>query len=275
MAQPGGFVFPIRVSREDFEEAISGFIQQTEMLCEEALELAGVQASTLEGVLLAGGSTRIPCVRESVQRVFGREPDTSINPDEVVALGAAVQAALRCDPASLTTLQREALQGVELREKLTRSYGIVEVDSSGPDGEQREVNRVIIPLGTNLPCSVTRSYYTTEPNQRTFSVTLTECHELEQRDLQFATVVGKVLLELPPGRPAGQRIDVTYSIGENGVLHAEYTDVASGKISAVALPFVMPAGVPVGTELWTQWAIQDAAAIKGVALSNAVLGLTR
>ncbi|MBT5226314.1 MAG: Hsp70 family protein, partial [Proteobacteria bacterium] len=91
----------IEVRREEFEDAISHLVAQTEMLCEATIEEAGVEVSDIRGVFLAGGSTRIPAVQESIKRVFGQEPISTVNVDEVVALGAALYAAYKSDGQDL------------------------------------------------------------------------------------------------------------------------------------------------------------------------------
>ena len=85
----------IDVSRDEFEESISSLVTQAEMLCEATLDEADISASDVRAVLLAGGSTRIPLVKESIKRVFSKEPVSSVNVDEVVALGAALYAAYK------------------------------------------------------------------------------------------------------------------------------------------------------------------------------------
>ena len=99
LAKVGRQAFEIR--REEFEDAISPSVAQTEMLCELAMEEAGVEPSDIKGVFLAGGSTRIPIIRASVERVFKQEPVSTVNVDEVVALGAALYAASKRRQGSL------------------------------------------------------------------------------------------------------------------------------------------------------------------------------
>ncbi len=225
----------VNVTRQEFEEAIASRVQQAEMLCEAILDEAGVTPSQLDGILLAGGSTRIPCIRESIKRVFGREPDTSVNPDEVVALGAAVYSALKTDESSMTALQRRAIGGVALKEICGHYFGTIALSIPDEGRGPEEENCVLITKDTHVPCAITQSYFTVSQGQTRVLCRITECDRADEKDPQFVTMLASGELELPAGRPAGQEIEVTYSIDENMKMHCEYKDVASGKVHQLDL----------------------------------------
>ena len=106
----------ITVTRDDFDAAIANHIAQAEMLCESALDDAGVTADGVDAVFLAGGSTRIPAVHDSVRRVFKQDPVATANVDEVVALGAALYAAYRSDRSTLSAVQRRSVERIRISE---------------------------------------------------------------------------------------------------------------------------------------------------------------
>lgn len=223
------------VSRDEFETAISPLIQQAEMLCESVLESVGLTASQLDGVLLAGGSTRVPCVRQSVERVFGRVPDVTMNPDECVALGAAVYSALKADRERMSALQKRAIKDVSLAEICGHNFGTIALSERTDGRDPVEENCILIAKDRIVPCSVSREYYTVEHGQTSVLCRLTECDNAEERDPRFVSILGSAHLTLPPNRPAGQKVEVTYSIDENLKLHCQYRDIASGEVESIDL----------------------------------------
>ena len=100
----------IKVTREEFEQEISSLVAQTEMLCESIIDEAGITVSDIQEVLLAGGSTRMPVVLESIRRVFKKDPVASVNVDEVVALGASLYAAYKGDQSKLSKTQQNSIK---------------------------------------------------------------------------------------------------------------------------------------------------------------------
>ena len=217
----------ITVTRQEFEEAISSYVTQTELLCESTIEEAGLKVSDIRGVLCAGGSTRVPVVRESIKRVFGKEPICSVNVDEVVALGAAVYAAHRGDQTKLSNAQKERIGGLNLSECTGRYYGTI-ILTRDESGQQQRVNSILIEKNAKIPGSVTKTYYTVYDNQTTVDCTVTEC-ATNETDPQFVTIEGNASLELPQGRPAGQAIDVTFSYHDNQTMQCFFIDVETKK----------------------------------------------
>ena len=214
----------IDITRQEFEEAISSLVTQAEMLCESTIEEAGLKVSDIGEVLCAGGSTRVPMVRESIKRMFGREPICSVNVDEVVALGAALYAAYKGDRSKLSDAQKERIDRLNVAECANKYYGTIAL---GRDmaGQPREVNSILIEKNSKIPCSVTESYSTVSENQTTVDCSVTECSDNET-DLRFVTVLNEEAhLDLPPGRPAGQEIKVTFSYDANQIMRCSFVDV--------------------------------------------------
>lgn len=223
----------ISVTREEFEEAISGLIAQTELLCETALAEAGLTPADVKEIFLAGGSSRIPLVKTTVSKFFGREALMSGNPDEAIALGAAIYAGFKADKKHLNPLQSQAVSGISFQEIAPAYFGILTVDSNKKAmGITAHQNSVIIEKNAKIPCSKTESFYTVADNQTSVNCTITQAPTPEV-DPRFVRVIWKGSLDLPPGRQAGQEISVTYSYSENGTMHAEFLDVASSKKTEV------------------------------------------
>lgn len=218
----------LEVSRNEFEDAISSLIAQTEMLCEEAVEEAGVDLSEIKEVLLAGGSTRIPAVQKSIKSVFGKDPISTGNVDEVVALGAALYAAYKGDQSILSEVQKQSVGSIKVSERTSKYFGTISFGFDEERGQGGLRNSIIINKGNPIPCSVTESFYTVRDGQTSVQCQLTES-SMPEKDPQFVKVIWEGSLELPPNRPQGQEIKITYSYDENQMLHCVYEDVASGK----------------------------------------------
>ena len=225
----------VSVSRGEFEESISTHIAQIEMLCETAIEEAGISIGEIEEVILAGGSTRIPAVQKSVERVFGKKPISFGNPDEIVALGAAVYAALKADPGNLNPLQRNAVAGVKISEVASKYFGTISVGLNQAKQSEELQNSIVIEKGTKIPCSVTKTFYTISEGQTAVNCTVTEGNTPET-DPRFVRVVWKGELgPLPSGRPENQPVEVTFAYTENQVMECSFLDVESGKRAMVEL----------------------------------------
>jgi len=225
----------IEVTRTEFEAAISSYIAQTELLCETALEDAGIDASDIRELFLVGGSTRIPCVVSSASRVFAREPVVGANVDEVVALGAALYAAFRTDHNGLSAIQRKSVAGVQVQERTSKCFGTLALtDEEGGIGTKKQINSIVIPKGEPIPCERTELYQTVADGQTEVSCSVTESAAPET-DPRFVKIIWNGDLDLPPGRPAGQEIAVTYSYDENQIMKCSFQDVATGKTKEVDL----------------------------------------
>lgn len=223
----------ITVSREEFEEAISGLIAQTELLCETAMAEAGLNPSDIKEIFLAGGSSRIPLVKTTASKFFGREALMSGNPDEAIALGAAIYAGFKADKQHLNPLQTQAVSGIAFQEIAPAYFGTLTIDSEKKAiGIAARRNNVIIEKNAKIPCSKTESFYTVSDNQTAVNCTITQA-PTNEIDPRFVRVIWEGSLELPAGRPAGQEISVTYSYSENGTMSAVFLDVASSKKTEV------------------------------------------
>lgn len=197
------------ISRERFEAAISGFISQTEMLMEKALDDAKLKKSQIDKVILVGGSTRVPAVRKSIETFIGKEPESVGNVDEAVALGAAIVAAMKNEGDAVS----EAT-GIAVVDVCNKYFGTICLDTNS----REEVNSIILQKDTPIPCKNTETYRTIIDNQRRVDCRITECDEAYE-DPALTTVIGTIPIALPSGLPEGAPLKFTYAYDKSQILH--------------------------------------------------------
>jgi len=208
---PGGKRYQREVTREMFERLIQPVIDRTVGPTKQALKDAGLKPSQIDEVVLVGGSTRIPKVRELVQGLFGRTPHTDLNPDEVVALGAAVQANILGGGSDVT---KEML----LLDVTPLSLGI-EVAGGVTDK--------IILRNSTIPASATQYYTTQVEGQTNVAIHVLQGERELARDCRS---LARFDLKGVPPMPAGMpRIEVKFLIDANGILHVSAREQRSGK----------------------------------------------
>ncbi|MFY9912987.1 MAG: Fe-S protein assembly chaperone HscA [Candidatus Sulfotelmatobacter sp.] len=208
---PGGQHYLREISREQFEELIQPIIDRTVGPCKQALKDAGLKPEQIDEVVLVGGSTRIPMVRALVKELFQREPHIDLNPDEVVALGAAVQAHILGGGS-------EATENMLLLDVTPLSLGI-EVAGGVTDK--------IILRNSTIPASATQFYTTQVDGQANVAIHVLQgerelakdCRSLARFDLKG----------IPPMAAGMARIEVKFLIDANGILHVSAREQRSGK----------------------------------------------
>ncbi len=208
----------IDLTRDGFEKIIRHMLTRTVMLVEQALDSANLKASDIDHVVLVGGSTRIPKVVSVIEKMFGKTPKSCGNVDECVALGAALF----------------AKKSARIQEVCNASYGTVAMVYNAATGEEKMMNSIVIPKNTPIPCSHTQVYQTSENNERVIEVDITQG---EDEDTRFVDIIGRITLEVPPNRPKGCEIAVTFSYDENQRVRALVVDKLSGRRSEVAVSY--------------------------------------
>ena len=224
----------IEVTQEEFEQAISVLIAQSEMTCENVLDEAELSVTDINDVILVGGSTRMPCVRSSVEKIFKKTPKTFGNPDEAVALGAALFVAYKADPSQLTAMQRQAISKVNIADVTTKFFGTTVLTLDESTGSHEKRNDTLIKKGEQLPCSITKDYMTAADGQTYIQCEVNESN-VEESDLDFVKQIWQGSLELPGGRPAGQKIQVSFAYDENQTMKCSFLDVSSNKKAEIDL----------------------------------------
>lgn len=217
----------ITLTRAKFESATATLMSKADLLVDSTLDEAGLKPAEITNVYLVGGSTRMPMVAAHLERIFGKAPVCHVNPDEVVALGAAQYALLNADAKMLTDAQGGARAGMKLREVANHFFGTISL-AHGLAGRQRLENSIIIEKNSALPCSKTESYYTVKAGQTTVDISVTQSATREL-DPDFVRMIWEGSLgPLPDGRPANMEIRVTYAYDVNQIMHCVFEDVASG-----------------------------------------------
>jgi molecular chaperone DnaK len=208
---PDGRQYQREITREQFEQLIQPIIDRTVGPCKQALKDAGLKPEQIDEVVLVGGSTRIPKVRILVEELFKRKPHTDLNPDEVVALGAAVQ-------AHILSGGSEATENMLLLDVTPLSLGI-EVAGGVTDK--------IILRNSTIPASATQHYTTQVDGQANVAIHVLQGERELAKDCRS---LARFELKGVPPMPAGiPRLEVKFLIDANGILHVSAREQRSGK----------------------------------------------
>lgn len=204
----------LKLTKAAFEGLVENLVQRTRTPCEAAMKDAGVALSEIDEVVLVGGQTRMPRIREFVKDVFGKEPNMSVNPDEVVAMGAAIQAGV---------LQGD-VKDVLLLDVTPLSLGIETLGG---------VFTRLIDRNTTIPTKKSQVFSTADDNQS--AVTISVCQG-EREMAADNKNLGQFNLEGIPPAPRGvPQIEVTFDIDANGLVNVSAADKATGKEQAIRI----------------------------------------
>ncbi|WP_373492359.1 molecular chaperone DnaK [Parasphingorhabdus sp.] len=196
------------ISRSDLEKLVGDLVKRTLDPCKKALKDAGVEAKDIDDVVMVGGMTRMPMVRETVQKFFGREPHIGVNPDEVVAMGAAIQAGV---------LQGD-VKDVLLLDVTPLSLGIETLGG---------VFTRMIDRNTTIPTKKSQVYSTADDNQGAVTIRVFQGEREMAADNKM---LGQFDLVGIPSAPRGvPQIDVTFDIDANGIVNVSAKDKGTGK----------------------------------------------
>lgn len=201
------FVGSMDLTRSDLEKIARPWISRTRPHCLRALADAAVTPAQLDAVIVVGGSTRMPLVREYVREIFQREPDTSQNPDEAIALGATIQAGILSGH----------LQQVLLLDVTPLSLGI---ETFGG------LMNIIIPRNTTIPAKAGEMFTNAVANQDTMLIRILQGErELAKDNWEL----GRIEVPFPPGAKGSARVGVQFSLDANGILNVLARDTATGR----------------------------------------------
>jgi molecular chaperone DnaK len=206
--------FEHKLTRAKLEQLVSELIDKTAVPCEKALKDAGLKASDIDAVVLVGGMTRMPAVQDKVKSIFGKDPMKGVNPDEVVAVGAAIQAGV---------LQGD-VKDVLLLDVTPLSLGIETMGG---------VMTKLIERNTTVPTSKSEVFSTAADNQPQVEVHVLQGERGMSADNKS---LGRFILDGIPPAPRGvPQIEVTFNIDANGILNVTAKDKGSGKEQSITI----------------------------------------
>ncbi|MBP2001503.1 molecular chaperone HscC [Paenibacillus shirakamiensis] len=216
--QLGEHMYDLTLNRDLFEKVVNPLVLRLRQPIERALRDASLRAHDLDAIILIGGATRMPLIKSMISKMFGRLPYTHIHPDETVALGTAIQVALKQRDISLREVILTDVCPYTLGIETTKAYGQKQYDSGHFSP--------IIERNTPIPVSRVERYCTIHPNQRHIQVAI---FQGESRRVENTIRLGEVQHPIPPG-PAGQEaIDVRFTYDINGMLEVEITTISTGQ----------------------------------------------
>ncbi|WP_026463230.1 molecular chaperone DnaK [Adhaeribacter aquaticus] len=197
-----------KLSRAKFEQLADDLVRRSMEPCRKALQDAGLSASDIDEVILVGGSTRIPRIQEEVEKFFGKKPSKGVNPDEVVAIGAAIQGGV------LTGEVKDVL----LLDVTPLSLGIETMGG---------VMTKLIESNTTIPSKKSETFSTASDNQPSVEIHVLQGERPMARDNR---TIGRFhLSDIPPAPRGVPQIEVTFDIDANGILHVSAKDKGTGK----------------------------------------------
>ncbi|MGQ0637026.1 MAG: Hsp70 family protein [Planctomycetaceae bacterium] len=218
----------VAVTRGDFQRMTADLLQRTRDTTELVLQQSGVEIGQLDEVVLVGGSTHMPAVFDMLKEVSGRNPSRELNPDEAVAQGAALHAAIleareTGGASRMAQAVIKRLRSVTATDVNSHSLGVEITDAR----DRHKTNHIMIPRNTPIPYMISQKFTTTAQNQQRIRVRVVQG---EVPDISACAVIGDfTITDLPANLPAGAPVDVTYSYEANGRIKVSARELTGGR----------------------------------------------
>lgn len=229
----GGKRTKFELTRQEFSDAIAFHIENMRMTMMVILEENNLKPSDVDEILMVGGSSRIPAVLDMVTSYFGKQPNTSVHPDEAVARGAALFASQIMAAENSSAIAPQVRNTIErlpsVRDIVPHSIGTTVLWD-----DDTEHNSIILERGSKLDTPVKKTYKTVEDGQ---TVVRIDINEGEGDELEYVQSIGGFDLTLPEPRPAGSPIDVEITLDKSGVIRVIAIDLKSGQEKTITIDY--------------------------------------
>ncbi|OTX50893.1 molecular chaperone HscC [Bacillus thuringiensis] len=206
------------INRGEFEKIVTPLLLRLRYPIERALRDASLNPNDLDAVILIGGATRMPLVKSVISKMFGRMPYANINPDETVALGAAIQVALK--------ERNKALEEVILTDVCPYSLGTSVVQEFGDGKSESGYFFPIIERNTPIPVSKVERLYTVKDRQQFITI---DVYQGENRRVVNNLKLGELKIKIPPAPAGNESVDIRYTYDINGILEVEVISTSTGE----------------------------------------------